>query len=150
MCSVERIRGVCNKPGRMVFLYVSTHLPLAGPWQQFSFSEFPWPAHIAPSSPAARATAAHVLAYCKAYAVHFKLDKVLRRNCRVVRVALDSSTSSKVGGTGARVADSQCRWTVVFEDLASGEHVQLWANHVVVATGAHTHPHTPTYQVGSQ
>lgn len=101
-------------------VYETTHIISSKRWSEFE--DFPMPADY-PDYP----SHAQLLSYFKSYAQHFGLNKYIRFNTTVVKVA--------------RADDN--KWHVVYSD-AQGTHAEYF-DFLLVANGHHWDPYLPEY-----
>ncbi|KXZ51062.1 hypothetical protein GPECTOR_14g48 [Gonium pectorale] len=99
------------------------------PWRQYQFPDFPWPRELQPKDeyPSGK----EVQAYARAYAKRFGLLKLIRFNCKLLRLRWQP---------GSR------EWEVLYCDSAHEKFFKTRADYTVVCSGLYSQPYVPAYK----
>ncbi|KAJ9520088.1 hypothetical protein QJQ45_030011 [Haematococcus lacustris] len=134
------------------------HSVSAGPWDLYTFPDFPYPEHLRPAT--TYPTGLEVQAYIRAYAEHFSLHQYIKLNCRLLQPLSACASQCQPGDSQRAVAPArtpgcarlllQLRpgphgqgWRVLYLDCVADRFYSVAADFVVMATGIYNQPLIP-------
>ncbi|KAG2427939.1 hypothetical protein HXX76_011926 [Chlamydomonas incerta] len=99
------------------------------PWRLYQFADFPWPESLQPQDDFP--TGAQVQAYILAYAQHFGLLRLVRFNCKLLRL---------------RWHADRRQWEALYSNTQADKFYKVTADYVVMCNGIYSKPYIPEYQ----